>query len=1830
MLCFFWTFSVYSQEGLPPGIAEPLPAPSPKKYGYQFHTDPDTFAIKFSELFERSQHSPTSQIGADWLASWKVDYSPEQQKQFMAFAMELSEKGYPLRPYFSSMAAAFNAAAATKKNQAFNSLFPTFQKCLKNYNAGQWIGYLNVVRSFCESQTVYGAGPYRLLVRSDDFSFEYVGGDESANTDPNAPLIFPSSDKPSDAKEDNSAFEVDEDIPAAPYLPALEGGIIKFGTADFVFSTAYDSFTVAGPKLTYMHNGTQMLGEGGTANWQILGKEPTELSVKFKVFSFDARSPNFTAEHAKLNDNIHLTQDALGVFSFKSERKVPNKAANYPFFKSYKGDFTHTDVGEGLFLKGGITLKGLQVSTGSVSKKPSYFHLRYLGDLKMKAMGPEFFIGDSGVTAPFSRTVLFFSKDSLTRNGNEVSYNKGSRLLRLYRRNGLFENVPYIDNYHNVEILCDLVNWQLDSATMDFHITQAKADVPALFDSREYFASELIDYINTGRDFDMINILMKHYNSVQNDIFNITEPFPNYWQKESVYKSSLQDLNRFGFIEFNAATGEVKMLQKIKHYAGARYKKNDYDMVSIPSMAGKAINGRLNLETKELTINGVKKLNISDSLGVFFEPEAEQVTLLENRNMRFDGKIDAGAFKTFGRKFKFDYDKFLVTLTEIDSIYLKSDFKKPRRQYTKRKPPKYNKLESQKNAVDQETGKKYTTGTLYIDKPDNRSSRKKNAQFPFLDVLNNAYVYFDGKDILGGAYNENVYFKVPPFNVDSIADADPKAINFTGEFTSDNIFPKFSEKLSLQKDGSLGFLHKVPKDGYKLYGGDAVFFGEIRLNKKGIRGRGLIKYLNTDIKSEDFVFYQDSVLARGTGFNLKGGKFGNTEFPDVTVKNFNMRWLPKEDSMILANIGKSDPFSMYGKTTQLDGKFIMTHNGSFGAGTVKRDESKVVSNTIAFKETSFSGREARFTVESADTLKPAVLCNNVRFDYDLKEKKAFFSPEEEGVASNEFPYMRMKTSIAQTTYDFEKKLVTMKMPEGGDIEDSYFYSTLPEHDSLHFNASQALYDVKTQTLTVSGIPLLKIADSEVYPDSGRMVILENANIQRLKNAIVKVDTINAYHNLTKADIKIISRFEYQGSAMYQYANANGDTLPIHFDAFEQIDKKVVKNRKVGEPRFVYTKSGGNITAEEPLKLSPGIVYKGKVTMIADKPNLIFDGQVALNTKQQKDRVWFEYKNTGENRDLSVNIQKAQDSTGRKFLTGLFYDDSGAKLYSRFIAPKVNDFDQGIMTVTGNLKFINETKEFRIGSPERLDEKTIEGGLFVYNDSLQNVQYEGKFDLIGTANQDKNFKVTASGLGRANLDTGIYYFNNFLILEPNIPSAAIKEIEGVLAKFAKESGGGENPFENRQDVVTKIAQLEGERMAKLFEKASENKVVPIHTIVPSLGRGWLMPEVQMNYNPKEQAFYSVGEIGFSSLNLTPVNLRIKGNIEIKKLPNGNQVSAYFEFDPDIWVYFRFDENKHLSFVSSIEKADEIVLNKINGKEAIPGQFSLVSLSAADKGYFLERFHKVYLNNHSFRDQHATEHKQKLKEEGAAQPAQPSVGETTEDLNADGEPKKKKKKKKKSEDEGDGSAAADPFADPNASTIEQAPSADSVAQEAPKKKKRKRVLDTDVPVTAPATNNSVGDSAQKTIPVAIPVSGNEAPKADTTAPVEPQPNRKKKKVEETEAAPDPFAEPSAEPKKEEPKQESPKQEEIKQDEPKPANVPIAATIPNTDSTKKVILDSLVKTGMDSVKAKNMADSISKVKVAVPTTGSAPIEEPVKRKKKKKAESEADKPKEEEGGF
>ncbi|MGC4021429.1 MAG: hypothetical protein QM734_05540 [Cyclobacteriaceae bacterium] len=123
-------------------------------------------------------------------------------------------------------------------------------------------------------------------------------------------------------------------------------------------------------------------------------------------------------------------------------------------------------------------------------------------------------------------------------------------------------------------------------------------------------------------------------------------------------------------------------------------------------------------------------------------------------------------------------------------------------------------------------------------------------------------------------------------------DADPASINFEGTFVSGGMFPSFKEKLHTMPDKSMGFTHSVPTDGYNLYKGEGKLYGGISLDNAGIRSSGSIDYLAAHVESPDFVFYPDSVIAKGKVGEIKEAQIGNVEFSSSDFHRLSDEMVP--------------------------------------------------------------------------------------------------------------------------------------------------------------------------------------------------------------------------------------------------------------------------------------------------------------------------------------------------------------------------------------------------------------------------------------------------------------------------------------------------------------------------------------------------------------------------------------------------------------------------------------------------------------------------------------------------------------------------------------------------------------------------------------------------------------------------------------------------------------------------------------------------------------------------------------------------------------------------
>ena len=94
----------------------------------------------------------------------------------------------------------------------------------------------------------------------------------------------------------------------------------------------------------------------------------------------------------------------------------------------------------------------------------------------------------------------------------------------------------------------------------------------------------------------------------------------------------------------------------------------DYDNLKIHSVIDSFPNATLNFDKRYMIVRGVEEFKVSDSLNVRITPDSSVITILQNRDIKFDGTISAGNFEISGKGFTLKYDSFFISLTHIDSV----------------------------------------------------------------------------------------------------------------------------------------------------------------------------------------------------------------------------------------------------------------------------------------------------------------------------------------------------------------------------------------------------------------------------------------------------------------------------------------------------------------------------------------------------------------------------------------------------------------------------------------------------------------------------------------------------------------------------------------------------------------------------------------------------------------------------------------------------------------------------------------------------------------------------------------------------------------------------------------------------------------------------------------------------------------------------------------------------------------------------------------------------------------------------------------------------------
>ncbi|MBX9851174.1 MAG: hypothetical protein K2X86_05380 [Cytophagaceae bacterium] len=1541
--------------------------------------DKANFNADVQAMMAVTKNEKSIQIGNSLLTVYAQSSETIQAKLFELSQIMYQKKKYKANPHFNEFYSAVVAAVSVKNMPAtdLDSMLYVTKLVLDKYDSKQVNSYFTTIKTFFQKDALFASAYNSLYVKGGTFKFRFVEAvappeemPEETKTEEETPKEedpFSDWDNPTVEEENWSTIEeepvkeepvVEEQVLdvgyVAPEQPAIEGAVIVFEGIDLKFESVNETVELKGTKGTLLLKDNTFVGDGGRFDWSVAGYNPGEIFVDLKPYNFHVNATRIYCEGATLTYPEKTDKPVEGIFEYKSQKHKNFEDMVYPRFKSFSSNVLVKGLGDNIEYEGGLSLAGRKIYSSSIDEGTSTIRIKKDGDVIIKAKAPKFELGDSLITTNIATLVLYQDKgaDSIYHPGVSIKYDKGTPSIRAEKNSG-FKYAPFIDSYHRLDIEVDGLKWNINDPHIDFTIFGAKNQIAAKFESEHYYQADKYSLIQGIYRFHPLQMIIGYSNKHDSvKVFNAEDVAKENKLDVGTVKGSMIHLMKLGFIDYNVKTGVIKLRPKANHYVLARRDKSDYDNIILYSLTPSTVNATLDLANHELTVRGVDKVFLSDSLKVFILPDSQTVKFLANRDFAFNGKINTESFQFIGHDFKFVYDSFLVHLNHIDEIKVAVT------ETTKDKRGKES--DSKSRVLGNEL--KYSSGTLYINKPGNKSARKKYAEYPIFDATTGATVFFDKPHINGGAYDTTLQFKIPPFRIDSLSSDDKNAIGFDGEFKSGGIFPEFKEKLVVMPDYSLGFVHHVPKDGYQLYENKGKFYNTIKLDNQGLRGDGEIKYLTTTAWSKDFVFYKDSVITIGQKVDTKAGKHAETSspevtFPDMQINEYAMLWLPKHDSMNLHNT--KDPFHLYKNTAKLEGKSIITAGGMRGEGTLFTRGSESNSHNFHFEETRFSGRNAKFQVLTENPDKPALLCNDVKLNFDLDSAVAFFSPEVEGYASNVFPYLQYKSSLNKGVWDLNKKKIYMRMDEGGHIDKSYFYSTRKDQDSLVYNATEGVYDMDKQTLNINGIPYIKVADAKIFPDSNKVFVRENAEMQTLKNAKIIIDTIYEYHHLYDGTIDIKGRKRFDGVATYQYVNLGSDTLSFKFQDF-RLQESIKKKERAS------TVATGVVTEEDSLYIDQGVIYKGKVTLYADNKILFFDGFVKLDLKGALHySQWLKYVNNGDQPTVIIDVNDPKTDNGTALFTGLHYNPNDSiRFYTTFISQKKNPNDFDVMTAKGFMNHDPVTGLYSLSTKEKTEKKTLVGNVFEYDDSTSLIAYSGTFNFTAL---DENYTLKTAGYGNADLNKGNYYFSTLQSITCKgaaTPFAAIaKDLKAIASSIVNDTvlttPEQDDSLQKIQDKFPyKLAELIGDKGVEDYKNKKAAGYVPLPAVSGDLAKAIVFSEVNYKWSHQYNAWYSVGTIKVSNILKTDINEKMDGYIEIRKTQKGDVINIYLQPTESQW-YFLSYENNRLSIITYDDVVNAAIAKKTKGELPTRDKFFFVQGDAMEKAGFVRTFEEHYL-------------------------------------------------------------------------------------------------------------------------------------------------------------------------------------------------------------------------------------------------------------------------------
>lgn len=1278
------------------------------------------------------------------------------------------------------------------------------------------------------------------------------------------------------------------------------------------------------------------VGTKGKVTWERSGFFDEDVYAELQSFTLDLSKNSYTADSVWFLNANYYDHKILGTLTDKIVVVRNIEQVNYPKFQSYQNVFNLQDIYPGINYKGGFTMNGSQfIGSGSIYE-PAVLEFEKDGKRTVFTQSTSYIFRYDRIVSRNCEVSIYIEEDSIYHPGLMFRYDVPTRQVSLIRNNDTenLSRTPYFNTYHMIDMDVQQLDWKIDDPVMIMSGLEGTTVNKASFESANYFREAR--YMEIGM-YDRTHPLIALRNMATNkksETFSVSE-FSQYLRVPLTDTRHLcLDLSFKGLISYDSEEQLITVKPRVYEYLDARVGKIDYDVIRFNSEHDvKGLhNAKLDLTTFELDLVGVARVQVSDSQNVIFYPRGSQLTMSKNRNFKFDGIIDAGLFTYYGRGFDFNYEEFKINLKNVDSLKIKVESFKTNQYGVKD-------LVEVKNAIE------YITGEIMIDRPDNKSSIKNYPEYPIFDSRQPSYVYYDYPSIHKGVYDrKKFYFKLEPFDIDSLNSFSTTGLFLLGDFYSSDIFEPMEEKIVVQEDYSFGFTRVTGEGGYPIYKGKGTFTDTINLGFRGLRGFGRIDYLNTEAVSHTgFVFFPDSTNGLTETYKIrKQTAEQGTEYPDVNGEDINIHWEPYNDKWVSTTTGKA--FKMYGDSTRLSGGLVFSPRGLGGWGKYMFSEAQLTSNSYSFKEKNIYADTADFDLLSKEAISDmAFKTQNVSSHIDFEKRKANFKANDD-ITVVQFPKNQYICYLNRFSWDMVVKQMELGDPDALQDKVSetslHFYSVHPLQDTLNFYAAYAKYDLNKYIINAHQVPYIDVADSRIVPHEDSIVqVRKDAKMQTINNAIMYADRNNKYHTIYDATFNLNGKLDYSGNGTYDYVDENQESQSLLLTY-------------IGVDSTYRTIGTGKISEIDSFNLSPAYRYYGTFRMNAWRKDLTFAGHVLIANECELNKPdWFYFTDEIDPFNIFIPISQTpinrnKDSIG----SSIYLMQNPTEFYTAFLAEKKLSGDPKIIDAKGYLYYDKSSRRYKIGERNKIIDEAVQGNLISYHREYCNTYGEGKLNLdidLGQVSEAAYGSVTHNiASNRTTFETVAYI--DFMFND-NI-------LRTIADTLTRRSGV---PGVDRERAAFKkgITEMLGNEQAKsMFEEIQ--LYGDIRRMPRELNHTFTFSYLDLVWDTVASSYRSVGQIGIHSINGVTVNKMVTGYYEYAKLYTGDMFTFYFQLDDNTWFLFHYS-NEEMQFISS-ESGINLALEGIKEAKRTLSvsknetQYKYRLSSIAFKNVFVERF------------------------------------------------------------------------------------------------------------------------------------------------------------------------------------------------------------------------------------------------------------------------------------